>query len=355
MFDHLNTIQSASSDIKKNGNAGEYYYTEGQKYERLANNTSDVDIRKEHYRDAFKYYETASKLNYIKAKTSMASFYLYAIGGIVEDTSENKKKGFELLKETAGAGHLRAKTNLSICYEEGRGTEQDWLIALYWYMQFKKEADANPSVYDNMVTSEDCNKRNKKLLAKIIPPVSKNKENELLGNLYYRKGQEYEQKAISALDGTIKKEHYKDALNFHEFALELGCITAKTSIATFYLCGLGGIIDGTLENKKKGFELLQDAAEKGHTRAKFILAACFDEGNGTKQDLEQALYWYKEFKKDITTGQPLASSNMAKSNEKVCDKRIERLSAEIEKMEISPDSIIEPFSNENTSVNNLRL
>ncbi|CAB4373472.1 unnamed protein product [Rhizophagus irregularis] len=45
------------------------------------------------------------------------------------------------------------------------------------------------------------------------------------------------------------------------------------------------------EEIEKAFHWFQKAAENGEKRAMFILAACYNNGEGTVKNLEKAIYW----------------------------------------------------------------
>ncbi|WP_353572693.1 tetratricopeptide repeat protein [Candidatus Albibeggiatoa sp. nov. BB20] len=47
-------------------------------------------------------------------------------------------------------------------------------------------------------------------------------------------------------------------------------------------------------NNREAFELFRRAAAKGEQNAFLNLGYCYDEGIGTKQDKEKALFWYKK-------------------------------------------------------------
>lgn len=44
---------------------------------------------------------------------------------------------------------------------------------------------------------------------------------------------------------------------------------------------------------RKVFSLWKKAAEQWHTRAMFYLGVCYDDGLGTTQDVEKAMFWYE--------------------------------------------------------------
>jgi len=48
------------------------------------------------------------------------------------------------------------------------------------------------------------------------------------------------------------------------------------------------------ENYKKAYVTIEKEAEKGNKEAQYLLAQMYENGEGTKQDISKAMYWYKQ-------------------------------------------------------------
>jgi serine/threonine protein kinase len=112
---------------------------------------------------------------------------------------------------------------------------------------------------------------------------------------YYRQGK------------TAEKTHdYKFAADCYQQAKELKLTQAHTSIAMLLLVG-----KGMAQNKVQAYQLLLIAATAGHQRAMKNLAIMLDKGDGVKQDLRQALFWYQR------AGDPSALQRAKRLTEKL--------------------------------------
>ncbi|MDE5620698.1 MAG: hypothetical protein K2O29_06560 [Ruminococcus sp.] len=69
----------------------------------------------------------------------------------------------------------------------------------------------------------------------------------------------------------------------------------------FAQCELGAWIDGVYnyisgKDKRKGWDLLRNSAEKGYFKAMYLLGFHYDMGHGSteKNSFEKAVYWYEK-------------------------------------------------------------
>jgi TPR repeat protein len=86
---------------------------------------------------AAQYYHLAVAQNIDRAMNNLASLYERGSGGLPQDYSE----AFKLYEKSAKLGYARAKYNIGLCYEFGRGTTKDLELAKLYYIQ----ASANPN------------------------------------------------------------------------------------------------------------------------------------------------------------------------------------------------------------------
>lgn len=118
-------------------------------------------------------------------------------------------------------------------------------------------------------------------------------------------------------------QSYEDAFKYYNLAYEAGEIRALTSMGIYYLRGRYVEMDkikaleyfekaaeagdpealyrlgkyygshGVDEKSAYAFELCMRAAQSGHAKAQLFIGTCYENGRGTEQDMDKALYWYK--------------------------------------------------------------
>ena len=82
---------------------------------------------------------------------------------------------------------------------------------------------------------------------------------------------------------------------------------AQYTLGLVYVSGNGDPSKQTAENSEKAVEWFRKAAENNHVKAQFILATCYDTGEGVVKDLTEAIKWYK---KAAEQGSPEAQYNL---------------------------------------------
>lgn len=86
-----------------------------------------------------------------------------------------------------------------------------------------------------------------------------------------------------------KRGNYTDAVNYYKMAVDHNSISAMNNLAICYENG-----QGTDVNKEEAFKLYKRAAEKGNDVAQNNLAVCYEDGTGTDIDMNASLEWRKK-------------------------------------------------------------
>ncbi|EXX50442.1 uncharacterized protein OCT59_023895 [Rhizophagus irregularis] len=186
---------------------------------------------------AYELYQKAVELENVVAQLVLASIYIEGKG-----IKKNYNKAFELSKKLAKVGNPNGINRLGYCYSMGIGTEINMKKAFKLY---QKAADLGN-------IRAQCN----------------------LINLY--------------LDGDGTEKDYNKAFELAKKSAE----DHSDGMNLLGYCYNNGI--GTNIDKKKAFELFQEAAKLECCDAQYNLALMYEDGEGIKQNIDQAIYWYKK-------------------------------------------------------------
>ena len=149
------------------------------------------------------------------------------------------------IKASAEANDLEAQFKLGQLYEFGKGVEQRFEKAFFWY---EKAASGG------------------------------------LASAQYNLGLLYE-------NGRGTTKDYKKAAKWYQLASEQGDPWATTNLAFLYSHGRGDRNSDTVANN-----LYIEAAETGHFQAQYNLAARYASGRGFEPDLVTAYFWFERSK-----------------------------------------------------------
>ncbi|GBB91176.1 hypothetical protein RclHR1_18310004 [Rhizophagus clarus] len=182
-------------------------------------------------------YQEAVELENIVAQLVLASICIEGKG-----IKKNHNKAFELSKKLAKEGNPNGINRLGYCYSMGIGTNIDMKKAFKLYQ--KAASLGNIRAQCNLI------------------------------NLY--------------LDGEGTEKDYDKAFELSKKSAE----EHSDGMNLLGFCYNNGI--GTSVNKKKAFELFQKAANLECCDAQYNLALMYEDGEGIKQNINQAIYWYKK-------------------------------------------------------------
>jgi TPR repeat protein len=179
--------------------------------------------------------------------------------------NSNPSIAVDYFKKAALNGNLDALNNLGICYEYGKGVEQNYYKALEYY---KKSSDKNhlPSMINQAILLIKINIINNKtddltkayhLLNSYLIYDKTNPE------VYYYLGFLYENGFDLLRDGNIIQNPYMAFLNYKN-ASDLGNIKAKTKIGVARYNGINGIIP---KDEETGISLIKEASNNNDQEA----------------------------------------------------------------------------------------
>lgn len=179
--------------------------------------------------------------------TALANFpnqpRLLANLGLAHSKLKNDKRAFAIFKNLATKGDPFSWERLGNLYELGSGVEQDYTLALKWYL---KAADRDFSFAQ------------------------------------YRLGMMYKH-------GNGVEQDYHQAVKWYRKATEQGDSAAQNNLAVMYEEGLG-----IVQDYQQAVKLYQKSIKHGDSNAQNNLALMYKFGNGVKQDYEQALIGFRK-------------------------------------------------------------
>lgn len=228
------------------------------------------DLRKEDF-DVEKCIIEAGKGNR-EAQESLAFCYIYGVHGIKEDET----RGFQLALESARQGLPEGLYLLGECYECGYGIKPDVKKAFDYYEKAAKK-DYTLAICDlgnfylRGIGIEQDLKKGIKLLKKAVD-------------------RDYSPAIVPLADYYYGIDEKEEAVKLLERGKELGDPEAQTYLGLCYLFG-----NGTAQNEKKGFSLVQEAAEKyKHGEALYYLSEFYTKGIGVEKDPAKAKHYYHQ-------------------------------------------------------------
>ncbi len=182
--------------------------------------------------------------------------------GLIADRAKNYELSFKLFDRAAKMGKIDAYYYLGICYESGRGTEQNYTKARACYEK----------IYQH------------RKIGTFIPRII----NCVIGEYnYLNENSDYDFETI-----IFKAINYLK--NYEKYA------NVKYHIGHFYYIFL--IPNGYRKyekNKKfltEMFQYFKESAEQGNKKAAEYLALCYEEGYGVKKNMQQYKYWHQKSK-----------------------------------------------------------
>ena len=203
------------------------------------------------YAEAVKLLSEAAEKGDALAQTYLGLCYDWGRG-----VDEDLAKAAELYRKAAKQGEMYAQRNLGLCYQYGRGVEKNLAEAVQWYRKAAEQGQA----------SAQCN----------------------LG-LCYERGQ------------GVEKDYY-EAVKWYRKAAEQGNMYAQHNLGVCYEHGWG-----VEKNLAEAVQWYRKAAEQGHASAQNNLGACYKNGQGVEKDYYEAVKW---FRKAAEQGEIYAQNNL---------------------------------------------
>ncbi len=245
------------------------------------------------YVESFNLFKDLAVEGNIKAMTNLGLCYLYGNG-----VEQNANLGFDWLSQAAIRQDEDAYYYVGYCYEMGYGVPQNDTQAILWYKTGAKAGQTKAMVaLGKVLLNTDIKQATYWFLeaAKLndvkamlkLAKLNENKDNEemlnwllkaaRLGNGYanYKLGKYY------YFNDSAKNETLAELYLMQ--AAELGYIDSYILLGKGFLTGVG-----LKKNAKKAFSYLKKAYQNGNEEAIILLADCYYQGIGTKKDALEA-------------------------------------------------------------------
>jgi hypothetical protein len=200
--------------------------------------------------------------------------YMYVKGKGVE---QNYEQAFYWYLKAAEQGHADAQMSIGHMYDEGIGVSLDKVQAFHWYLKAAEQGHADAQY-------------NIGIMYQFGEGVEQNLEQALY---WYKKGAEqgesWSQFKVGYFyeKGKGVQQDYSQALYWYRKSADQGYAYAQNNLGTMYSNGTG-----VAKDFAQAVYWYQKAAEQGHSKAQNSLGVKYHNGEGVAQDYKQALYWY---------------------------------------------------------------
>lgn len=219
-------------------------------------------------------------------------------------------------RKDAERGNVEAQYNLAVCFEEGRGVDQDYAQAAQWYAKAAQQGASQAQVQLGLLIAEGKGVKQDltaacDLFLKAAEQGNINGQ-ELIGG-YYLSGEGVKQDWSEAkrwlslaaernrpvaqfklgylfyMGGNGITQDYKQAFKWFKSSAELGLDIAQFYFGNCYYFGYG-----TKKDYKTSVEWWEKAANQGYNAAQYNLGVCYENGDGVKKNLTEARKWYQK-------------------------------------------------------------
>jgi TPR repeat protein len=251
---------------------------------------------KQDYDQAFIWYQKAALKRDADAQDSLGRCYQNGWG-----VKEDYTKAVAWYLKAAEQGSAGAQNNLGLCYEEGTGVKQDKNEAAVWY----EKAAAQGNEYARTRLEELKKEGNKTLSstgALSSPASSEAKEHTATtsstSGLLFTSDEHSPIEVLLAEHKEIELMLGKSSCESKEMSTEFErCLKlanegdAQAQAYVGYCYGNG---DGVKQDDEEAFKWFQKAADQGNANAQNSLGLCYQYGWGVEQTDDQAFEWFKK-------------------------------------------------------------
>ncbi|MBR5345041.1 MAG: SEL1-like repeat protein [Clostridia bacterium] len=217
----------------------------------------------------------------IEASANAGNPYAYYLLGSIYSSAilsnrNDPELGFSWLLRGAEAGSVECMYALGICYQSGRGTEQDLEAAYSWFLRAAQAGDPH-AMYN---------------VGACLESGSGTKQNTFKALSWYRKAAEagyteaYMSVAYCYIFGSDSIEpNYSEALYWIKKLAEAGHPEGMYLLGIYYQNGIG-----TEENPREAYLWYRRSAEEGNTEAMYKTGWCLENHYGVTSEAEE---WYQ--------------------------------------------------------------
>ena len=274
------------------------------------------------YKTAEKYFLSAAEKGHAEAQFTLGKYYSHGCGFDVEDVmharivsvevvAKDKAKAVKWWRKAAEQGHVGAMVRLGDCCRNGDGMDPDPAEAVKWWQTASEQGDAEAQYKLGMCYEEGTGVEPDKAEAFKWYRTAAEQDNGYamyaLGKCY-RDGIGVEQDLNEAMSW-FKKAVEQGVSEVPEAQREIGALNdrieaqdllkkaengdvyAMVEIGNHYSRGEGE--SGKMDPTEAARWYLK-AAELGYPNAMVKIAECYRDGNGVKQDTDEAIKWYRK-------------------------------------------------------------
>lgn len=246
----------------------------------------------ENHIEGLKWFEKAANGGDADAQNLVGNIYLNA-----DYIEHDAKKAFKYYQLSAAQGNLMGMCNLGWCYQEGIGTDMNFLSAEEW---IRKAADGGLQdaidILNNnpLYNSTPVAQKSEEDLLNEAQTAYDNEDYSLAVNIWKELAVQGNSEAMKNLgncysDGNGVKQDYEESANWYKKAVEQGNYKAMNNLGFCYYEG-----KGVKQDYAKAIDMFSKAADLGSSNSCFALGECYRLGVGVSQDHSKAIEWYQK-------------------------------------------------------------
>jgi hypothetical protein len=221
----------------------------------------------EDYDKAMEWLISAAKQGEVNALCKMADIH----------QERDPETAFDMYKEAAEQGFVRAQSSLGMCYAQGIGVVKDQQQAMYWISKAAEQGDIATQFALGMIYLQGTNVDKDE--ARAFQWIEK-AANQGLPNA---------QKMMSRFyrEGICVDKDIVQSVSWLKKAAEQGDENSQFNLSYCYLNGIGLETDSS-----KAMKWCRKAAEQGDAASQCLLADCYADVNNVNENPVKAFEWY---------------------------------------------------------------
>lgn len=236
----------------------------------------------------------------------MEELAMYYLDGYDEAIPE---KAAYWMKKLAEAGSSDGMFNTGLIYAKGHGVERDFVKALEWMKKAEAAGDIDAallieqfeSMIENLKLAEAGNADSQAIVARLYTQLAGNleqhgPEDDFKESFYWAEKSAAQNNAeglyILALcyeHGRGTRRNGKRSAKYYQEAADLGHTGARFNLACYYM-------NGTYveQDQERAFKMSLQSAEEGYALAMRAVGSAYQFGNGVQDDMQLAIQWYEK-------------------------------------------------------------
>ena len=221
------------------------------------------------FKQAFNNYHIAATCDFLPAKHMLGLCYEMGYGTEIDET-----QAVAWYLEATKFDYADSEYRLGVCYKEGKGIEKSYPLAASWLLKAAQKGNVGAQ-REAAICYEELNQP--EAAARLFLSAADQ------GDIFSK-----EKMGEYFAEGYGCPKHEALAIEYYIKACNLGSINAMLTLAYRYANG-----DGIKQDLQQAIHWWMKASVES-SEAQFALAECYLEGKGIKQDIRQGMKWLEK-------------------------------------------------------------